>query len=833
MKKLIGLFLILLCLAGCNTADKHHHIKCSQCGLCISSDCDKQEEKCQGHEEIHTHIECEICGKCIDENCTELDEAKCKGHKETHTHIKCEICNKCIDENCNSSEEEKCPGHEEIHTHIKCETCSKCIKEDCNLSKEEKCLGCVRIDLIDKTYISHLYTDEPLEEATYYIINTYNEYVDFINNNSIMEIKLGDLVDNLYQDEYYSVLNNYNETFFEQNSLIFFNVGFYHSRQCLISIYEVVYVDEEIIAKMTWAFNNKDVNLEGSIYYNVEVSKYVANNYKNIECSEEKYIHPHIPCNQCGKCIEKYCDGLDAEKCPKVHIKKLKELYDWYFELEFLGIKEIKLCRENDYLIVINTSNNKNDFTNLLEFFNQDVVENLEVDYYIKQNPKTKLVIKYGMNVDGEDAFKQKELCFYNNIIEIDNIYYNCDTSFIETLSNDDLSYMFDFEKENFAVFDKQEEFVTIIENIKKFEFKKYDDFSYNINDYSYYIITPKGLMYIYDERVFSFDGVLFEIQSNERFNFYNSIENPIIIEATLSKVNDLQDIDNLFEEKYLENHEIYSAEPSWLKETYDISIYEARRVDDTICEISIVKDGVKESTYGYITDNNENAIQMICVADINKDGYIEVMISCTHIIVKNKCLIFDTYDNSLYEFYIPNSHAFSYTDGQLYMGKYVIQSGRKNNISLKDNILVHQGETFDIALFFFFSGNERFNVVYIDEIGKQQAPLIFIYSKAIYKGEEFYQKDNESKHIFEDEFGPVPVFIDDTGRRVLENTLLGPDVLGTNHVVPGTKYQFGWILIAYPPEDDEEDKIKIGFYDMEIHFGGKVEVIEDFLEVR
>jgi len=207
MKKLIGLFLILLCLAGCNTADKHHHIKCSQCGLCISSDCDKQEEKCQGHEEIHTHIECEICGKCIDENCTELDEAKCKGHKETHTHIKCEICNKCIDENCNSSEEEKCPGHEEIHTHIKCETCSKCIKEDCNLSKEEKCLGCVRIDLIDKTYISHLYTDEPLEEATYYIINTYNEYVDFINNNSIMEIKLGDLVDNLYQDEYYSVLN--------------------------------------------------------------------------------------------------------------------------------------------------------------------------------------------------------------------------------------------------------------------------------------------------------------------------------------------------------------------------------------------------------------------------------------------------------------------------------------------------------------------------------------------------------------------------------------------------------------------------------------------------
>jgi len=177
------------------------------------------------------------------------------------------------------------------HKHNECEVCGKCIAEDCNGAEEEKCQGCIIVNLVDKTYVSYLWEDEPSSQ-TYesIIINTFNEYISFVNKYCLMGFEYGEICGLHYEDQYYSIINDYDKNYFEQNSLIFIYVGFLHSRQNPRIVYKVDYVDNELIVNSSVTFDSFSHDLCVGIFFNIEVNKYVIENYQNIKYTGNKII---------------------------------------------------------------------------------------------------------------------------------------------------------------------------------------------------------------------------------------------------------------------------------------------------------------------------------------------------------------------------------------------------------------------------------------------------------------------------------------------------------------------------------------------------------------
>ena len=152
----------------------------------------------------HEHLICDECGKCTDAECNGEKTDKCLGHTPKHEHVACPECGLCINSECDK-EENKCLGHTPKHEHIACQDCGKCISESCDSLKEERCQGCIKICLTNKTYVSHL--DLDIDSPKYYIIDTYEEFIKFVNENSLMEIQFG---------EYHGAINvdYYNDLYF-------------------------------------------------------------------------------------------------------------------------------------------------------------------------------------------------------------------------------------------------------------------------------------------------------------------------------------------------------------------------------------------------------------------------------------------------------------------------------------------------------------------------------------------------------------------------------------------------------------------------------------------
>lgn len=76
-------------------------------------------------------------------------------------------------------------------------------------------------------------------QTNYLIINSYDEYINFVIDNFLMEIQFGPSNGLYYTDEFYSVINNYDENFFKQNSLIFCYMDKLHSRINPRMVYQV------------------------------------------------------------------------------------------------------------------------------------------------------------------------------------------------------------------------------------------------------------------------------------------------------------------------------------------------------------------------------------------------------------------------------------------------------------------------------------------------------------------------------------------------------------------------------------------------------------------
>ena len=238
----------------------------------------------------HIHITCQECGKCIAEDCNGLEEDKCQGHQIVHTHIKCEECGKCIAEDCDGLAEEKCQGHQPAHTHTECQECGKCIAEDCDGLEEEKCQGCIKVNLVDKTYVSFINVDDYVLQTNYIIINSYEEYINFVIDNFLMEIQFGPSNGLYYTDEFYSVINNYDEKFFKQNSLIFCYMDKLHSRINPRMVYQVELENGILRIHETLSGDDCPPNFKGKIFYNIEVSKNVINPNFSIEFIGDKII---------------------------------------------------------------------------------------------------------------------------------------------------------------------------------------------------------------------------------------------------------------------------------------------------------------------------------------------------------------------------------------------------------------------------------------------------------------------------------------------------------------------------------------------------------------
>ena len=238
----------------------------------------------------HKHVLCQECGKCISESCDGLEEERCKGHEENHNHIPCQDCGKCIAEDCNGLEEEKCQGHQVIHEHNECQECGKCIAEDCNGLEEEKCHGCAIINLLEKKYISYLWEDDPSKGQDSIIINTFDEYISFVNKYCLMGFEYGEVCGLHYDDQYYSIINDYDESFFEYNSLIFIYVGFLHSRENPKIVHKVDYKDNELVVNLSVTFDSFSKDFRAGLFFNIEVSKYVIENHKSIKYIGNKII---------------------------------------------------------------------------------------------------------------------------------------------------------------------------------------------------------------------------------------------------------------------------------------------------------------------------------------------------------------------------------------------------------------------------------------------------------------------------------------------------------------------------------------------------------------
>lgn len=210
--------------------------------------------------------------------------------QNSHSHIKCQECGKCIAVECDGLEEEKCQGHQPVHTHTECQECGKCIAEDCNGLEEEKCQECITFELNEEIYVSFLFEENHEEMAQCIVVNTYEEYMNFIITNSIMNIEFGEIDGFVYNDKYISALDKYDENYFKHSSLMFFCVGSIHSRVNPRLIYEIEYEEDILIVNMTITFDGYPIDFQGALFYSVEVNKNLINNYKGIEYKANKIV---------------------------------------------------------------------------------------------------------------------------------------------------------------------------------------------------------------------------------------------------------------------------------------------------------------------------------------------------------------------------------------------------------------------------------------------------------------------------------------------------------------------------------------------------------------
>ena len=176
------------------------------------------------------------------------------------------------------------------HKHIECEECGNCIAEDCDGLEEEKCQGCIIVNLVDKTYVSYLWEDDPSKGQESIIINTFEEYISFVNKYCLMGFEYGEVCGLHYDDQYYSIINDYDESFFEYNSLIFIYVGFLHSRVNPQIVHKVDYVDNELIVYSSVTIDSFSKDFRAGLFFNIEVSKYVIENYQNIKYKGNKIV---------------------------------------------------------------------------------------------------------------------------------------------------------------------------------------------------------------------------------------------------------------------------------------------------------------------------------------------------------------------------------------------------------------------------------------------------------------------------------------------------------------------------------------------------------------
>ena len=176
------------------------------------------------------------------------------------------------------------------HTHTECEECGKCNAEDCDGLEEEKCQGCNIVNLVDKTYVSFINVDDYELQTNYIIINSYDEYINFVIDNFLMEIQFGPSNGLYYTDEFYSVINNYDEQYCVQNSLIFCYMDKLHSRINPRMVYQVELENGILKIHETLSGDDCPPNFKGKIFYNIEISKNVINANLNIEFIGDKII---------------------------------------------------------------------------------------------------------------------------------------------------------------------------------------------------------------------------------------------------------------------------------------------------------------------------------------------------------------------------------------------------------------------------------------------------------------------------------------------------------------------------------------------------------------
>ncbi len=180
------------------------------------------------------------------------------------------------------------------HKHTPCQECGKCISEECNGLEEDKCKGCVRVNVSEKTYVSHLDSGEYWSGVQNYIINTYEEFLKFVNENSLMEIQFGEYVGatnlDYYDDLYFSAFDDYDEEYFEQNSLILVCFLNAQSRQNPCIAYDAKYENQILTIFHSVCADSFTTNFKGIIFYSVEISKFVLNDLKDIEYLGDKWI---------------------------------------------------------------------------------------------------------------------------------------------------------------------------------------------------------------------------------------------------------------------------------------------------------------------------------------------------------------------------------------------------------------------------------------------------------------------------------------------------------------------------------------------------------------
>ena len=240
----------------------------------------------------HNHIPCPECGRCVDSKCNGEEADKCLGHTPKHEHVACPECGRCINAECDGEELDKCIGHTQKHEHIACQDCGKCISELCDGLKEERCQGCIKICLTNKIYVSHL--DLDIDSPKYYIIDTYEEFIKFVNENSLMEIQFGEYhgainVD-YYNDLYFPAYDDYDEAFFLQNSLMLFCIKDFQRRQNPQLVYDLKYENKILNVHASLSVDAYAMNFKGIIFQFAEVSKFLINDYQEIEYIFDKFI---------------------------------------------------------------------------------------------------------------------------------------------------------------------------------------------------------------------------------------------------------------------------------------------------------------------------------------------------------------------------------------------------------------------------------------------------------------------------------------------------------------------------------------------------------------